>query len=170
MDTWSAAKRSEVMARIRSRDTKPELIVRSLLHRCGVRFSLRRRELPGKPDIVLPRCGTVVFVHGCFWHRHARCRMASNPKSHQVFWQAKFEANVARDRRNRRALTKAGWRVIVLWECEVLRDPLASVQRVMRAIRPAGGSIDYGTLPDRRSVLQTAESRLQWNLRSQPGK
>jgi len=165
MDTWTPEKRSEVMARIRSRDTKPELIVRSLLHRCGVRFSLRRRDLPGKPDIVLPRYQTVVFVHGCFWHRHAHCRMASNPKSHQAFWQAKFEANVARDRRNRRALTKAGWRVVVLWECEVLRDPLAAVERVMQAIRPAGGAIDYAALPDRRTVLQVAESRLQWNLR-----
>ena len=165
MDAWSAAKRSEVMGRIRSRDTKPELIVRSLLHRCGVRFSLRRRGLPGTPDIVLPRYKTVVFVHGCFWHRHARCRMASAPKSHRAFWQAKFEANVARDRRNRRALTKAGWRVIVLWECEVVRDPLAAVQRVMGAIRPSGGPIDYSSLPDRRRVLQAAETRLQWNLR-----
>ena len=165
MDAWSAAKRSEVMARIRSRDTKPELIVRSLLHRCGVRFSLRRRGLPGTPDIVLPRYKTVVFVHGCFWHRHARCRLASEPKSHRAFWKAKFEANVARDRRNRRALARAGWRVIVLWECEVVRDPLAAVQRVMGAIRPSGGPIDYSSLPDRRRVLQAAETRLQWNLR-----
>ena len=165
MDTWTPEKRSEVMARIRSRDTKPELIVRSLLHRCGVRFSLRRRDLPGKPDIALPCYKTVVFVHGCFWHRHARCRMASDPKSHQAFWRAKFEANVARDRRNRSALTKAGWRVIVLWECEVLRDPLAAVERVMQLLRPARGRLDYGALPDRRTVLQVAESRLQWNLR-----
>lgn len=75
------------------------------------------------------------------------------------------EANVARDRRNRRALAKAGWRVIVLWECEVLRDPLAAVERVMQVLRPAGGRLDYGALPDRRTVLQVAESRLQWNLR-----
>ena len=153
------------MARIRSRDTKPELIVRSLLHRCGVRFSLRRRDLPGHPDIVLPKYKTVVFVHGCFWHRHAHCRMASDPKSHQAFWQAKFEANVARDRHNRRALTKAGWKVIVLWECGIMRDPLAAVQRVLRMIRPASAPINYGGLPDRRAILQVAEDRLQFSLR-----
>ncbi|MGI6100030.1 MAG: DNA mismatch endonuclease Vsr [Lentisphaerae bacterium] len=165
MDIWSPEKRSEVMARIRSRDTKPELVVRSLLHRCGVRFSLRRRDLPGKPDIVLPKYKTVIFVHGCFWHRHAGCRLASEPKSRQEFWQAKFEANVARDRRNQRALKEAGWRVIVLWECEVMRDPLGVVQGVLELLRPAGKPINYDALPDRRSVLKVAEERFKWNLR-----
>jgi len=92
------------MSRIRGKDTKPELVVRSLLHRMGFRFRLHRRDLPGSPDIVLPRHSTVVFVHGCFWHRHPRCKGATTPKSNADFWQDKFAANVERDKRNRRDL------------------------------------------------------------------
>jgi DNA mismatch endonuclease (patch repair protein) len=153
MDIWSVEKRSAVMGRIRGRDTKPELIVRSLLHRSGVRFSLRRKDLPGKPDIVLPKYGAVVFVHGCFWHRHKGCKVATMPKSRQAFWLAKFEANVARDRRHLRDLKKAGWQVIVLWECEIMRDPFASVAKVIKAIRPQSPTLDYDALPDKRTVL-----------------
>jgi DNA mismatch endonuclease, patch repair protein len=167
MDVWSPEKRSAVMARIRSRDTKPELIVRSLLHRAGTRFSLRRKDLPGKPDIVLPKYNTVIFVHGCFWHRHKGCKVATMPKSRTAFWQAKFDANVERDRRNQRALKKAGWQVIVLWECEVMRDPFAAVGKVLKTIRPDRVLLDYGNLPDKRTVMKVAEARLQWNLRKQ---
>ena len=164
MDIWSIEKRSAVMARIRGRDTKPELIVRSLLHRSGVRFSLRRKDLPGKPDIVLPKHGAVIFVHGCFWHRHKGCKVATMPKSHEAFWRAKFEANVARDRRHLRDLKKAGWKVLVVWECEVMRDPFAVLAKVLKMIRPAQAALDYDSLPDKRTVLKAAESRLQWNL------
>jgi DNA mismatch endonuclease (patch repair protein) len=115
-DTISKAQRSALMARIRGKDTKPEVFVRSALHRAGFRFRLYARGLPGRPDIVLPRHGVVIFVHGCFWHRHG-CALASEPATRRRFWQAKFEANMARDRRNARALRKLGWRVLTVWEC-----------------------------------------------------
>jgi DNA mismatch endonuclease (patch repair protein) len=165
MDIWSPEKRSAVMARIRGKDTKPELIVRSLLHRSGVRFSLRRKDLPGKPDIVLPKYKTVVFVHGCFWHRHKGCKVATTPKTRTDFWQAKFDSNVARDQRNQRDLKKAGWQVIVLWECEILRDPFKAVEKVLKRIDPGYELRDAGyELPDKRTVLKVAEKRLQWKL------
>lgn len=118
-DRLSKERRSWNMSRIRSWDTKPELTVRSVLHRMGYRFRLHRRDLPGKPDIVLPRYRTVIFVHGCYWHRHPRCRFAYTPKSQVEFWNSKFESNIARDRRNQRDLMDAGWRVIIVWECEL---------------------------------------------------
>ncbi len=164
MDIWSPEKRSAVMGRIRGRDTKPELIVRSLLHRAGLRFSLRRKDLPGKPDIVLPKYKVVIFVHGCFWHRHKGCKVATMPKSREDFWQAKFDANVTRDKRNLRDLKKAGWQVIVLWECEIMRDPFAAVEKVLRKIRPENAALAYNSLPDKRTVLKVAEKRLQWSL------
>jgi DNA mismatch endonuclease, patch repair protein len=118
MDTLSEKHRSWNMSRIRGRNTKPEMIVRSLLRRLGYRFRLHRRDLPGKPDIALPRQRTTVFVHGCFWHRHSRCKSAYTPKSNIAFWNAKFEDNIARDRRVRRDLRRLGWRVIIVWECQ----------------------------------------------------
>jgi DNA mismatch endonuclease, patch repair protein len=126
-DRISKKHRSWNMSRIKGKNTKPERVVRSLLHRMGCRFRLHRKDLPGKPDIVLPRYRTVVFVHGCFWHRHPRCRFAYTPKSRVAFWEKKFAENTARDRRNRRELRKHGWRVIVVWECEI-RD-MAKLRR-----------------------------------------
>lgn len=109
------------MARIRGVDTKPELWVRRALHARGYRFRLHVRGLPGKPDIVFARRRTAVFVHGCFWHRHG-CKKTTHPKSRQDYWQGKFASNVARDRRNADALTADGWRIFVVWECEVEND------------------------------------------------
>ena len=109
------------MSRIKGRNTKPELAVRSLLHRMGYRFRLHRADLPGKPDIVLSRYRTVIFVHGCFWHRHKDCRFAYTPKSRTEFWLKKLEPNVIRDIQVKSDLELLGWRVITLWECE-LRD------------------------------------------------
>ena len=106
------------MSRIKNRDTSPERIVRSVLHRMGFRFRLQGRKLPGRPDIVLPRHGVVVLVHGCFWHRHSRCRFAYTPKSNVPFWTRKFEDNVARDRRAAKALQALGWKVVTIWECQ----------------------------------------------------
>ena len=106
------------MAQIKARDTQPELIVRSLLHRMGYRFRLHRNDLPGTPDIVLPKYRTVIFVHGCYWHRHAGCKFAYTPKTRVEFWLSKFKDNVSRDRRDQRALHKLGWEVVVVWECE----------------------------------------------------
>ncbi|MCB9497436.1 MAG: DNA mismatch endonuclease Vsr [Fibrobacteria bacterium] len=124
MDSLSGPDRSALMSRIRGRDTKPEIAVRSILHRMGYRFRLHGRDLPGSPDIVLPGRGTVVFVHGCFWHRHKRCKGATTPKTNVGFWTAKFEANVARDVSNRRDLRKLGWRVMTVWECQLARPIL----------------------------------------------
>ncbi len=133
-DIISPQQRSRNMSRIRRKDTRPELRVRSLLHRLGFRFRLHRRDLPGRPDIVLPRYRTVVFVHGCFWHRHPDCRYAYTPRSRVSFWTAKFAENVARDRRNQEALIEAGWRVLIVWECE-LRDIPQLTQRLETGIR-----------------------------------
>jgi DNA mismatch endonuclease (patch repair protein) len=106
-----------MMANIKGRNTRPELLVRSEAHRLGLRFRLHEKKLPGRPDIVFPKWKTVVFVHGCFWHRHD-CKLAATPKTRPDFWRKKFEENVARDARARLSLESAGWRVVVFWECE----------------------------------------------------
>ena len=126
--------RSRMMAGIRSRDTKPERQVRSMLHRMGYRFTLRNRKLPGSPDIVLPRYRTAIFVHGCFWHRHPGCPKATIPATRAEFWQQKFAANVARDARAVQALDVLGWRVVTVWECE-LRNPEAVIDLLRRSLR-----------------------------------
>jgi DNA mismatch endonuclease (patch repair protein) len=119
--------RSRMMSGIRGRDTKPELAVRQFLHSRGFRYRLHARELPGRPDIVLPRYRTVVFVHGCFWHRHEGCRLAYTPKSHRKFWLTKLEGNAERDVRVQRQLRDLGWRVETVWECEVIPDRLVGL-------------------------------------------
>jgi DNA mismatch endonuclease (patch repair protein) len=108
-----------MMSGIRGQDTKPELLVRCFLHGHGFRYRLSPRDLPGKPDLVLPKHGAVVFVHGCFWHRHGGCRFATVPASNKNFWKEKFDANVARDKRVRQQLQRIGWKVIVVWECQL---------------------------------------------------
>jgi len=118
-DIFSKEKRAEVMSRIRGRDTKPEKAVRSLLHRLGYRFRLYVRDLPGRPDIVLPKYRTVMMVHGCFWHRHTGCRFCYVPKSRAEFWEKKFAENVHRDTEVAAALVRLGWRVVVVWECQI---------------------------------------------------
>ena len=116
------------MSRIRGRDTGPELAVRSLLHKLGYRFRLHVATLPGRPDIVLARYRTVIMVHGCFWHRHSGCKFAYVPKTRRDFWEEKFKSNVARDRRVELQLRELGWRVIILWECELKPSELLSRQ------------------------------------------
>ncbi len=118
MDLFSPPQRSEIMSKIRSKNTKPEMIVRGWLHRHGFRFRLHRKDLSGKPDIVLPKYRTVIFVNGCFWHQHPGCRRAVLPKSNQDFWMPKLQGNVERFARNVAELEKAGWTVVVIWECE----------------------------------------------------
>lgn len=117
------------MRQVKGRDTSPEKIVRSLLHRMGYRFRLQRDDLPGKPDIVLPRFKTVVFVNGCFWHRHSGCKRATTPATNVDYWQTKFARNVARDARNQTELEKMGWRVVIVWECE-LKDKTTLEKRL----------------------------------------
>ncbi|PKM03775.1 MAG: very short patch repair endonuclease [Gammaproteobacteria bacterium HGW-Gammaproteobacteria-6] len=117
-DIVDRATRSRMMSGIRGRDTKPEIVVRKYLHAAGLRFRLAPKNLPGKPDIVLPKYRSVVFVHGCFWHRHAGCRYATVPATNKVFWAVKFMANTERDDRVQRQLRRDGWQVIVAWECQ----------------------------------------------------
>lgn len=118
VDNLSKDRRSWNMSRIRSKNTKPELIVRSLLHRMGYRFRLYRKNLPGKPDIVLPKYKTVVFVHGCFWHRHRGCKRCTTPTSNRRYWLKKLNRNVEKDKFHKMQLRKFGWNVFVIWECE----------------------------------------------------
>ena len=121
-DTVTQEKRSEIMSHIRSKNTGPEMVVRKLLHSAGYRYRLHRKDLPGKPDLVLAKYHTAIFVHGCFWHRHDGCANAVMPKSRPEFWSAKLSGNVRRDGLTRNALISAGWRVLVVWECACRRE------------------------------------------------
>ncbi len=159
-------RRSWLMRRVQPRHTKPELIIRSFLHRCGFRFSLHRQDLPGKPDIVMTKYQTVIFVHGCFWHRHPGCKRASSPQSHRKYWKDKFARNVARDENDRRKLQKMGWKVIVVWECEAMTDPRQALERIVHVAAPSRTcNIDYSTLPDRNEIMHLAEAKVQWRLK-----
>jgi len=131
MDIFTPAERSAVMRRIRAKDTKPEMLVRSMVHRLGFRYSLHRRDLPGSPDLVFPARSRVIFVHGCFWHGHS-CRAGRNrPASNQSYWTAKLNRNQARDAASRRRLRNLGWQVLVIWECQ-LKNPDRLRARIAR--------------------------------------
>src|SRR6266478_6594118 len=118
-DRLTRERRSWNMSRIRGRNTRPERVVRQLLFSLDYRFRLQRKDLPGRPDIVLPKYRTVIFVHGCFWHRHRGCTFSYSPKSNTEFWSAKFSGNVKRDKVNQQKLRALGWTVLVVWECEL---------------------------------------------------
>lgn len=135
MDILTKERRSQVMSQIRSGNTKPEMLVRRTAHALGLRFRLHRRDLPGTPDIVFPATKTALFVHGCFWHRHDNCRYAYTPKSNEAFWSQKFVRNVERDREVVNKLRHAGWRPIVIWECETKHGDLAA--RINRLLKEA---------------------------------
>lgn len=135
-DIVDKATRSRMMSRIGGKNTSPEVAVRRFLHREGLRFRIHRRDLPGRPDVVLPRYRTVVFVHGCFWHRHAGCRYATTPSTNVAFWEKKFGQNVTRDARNLRELRRLGWRTIVIWECNLTPPHLSGLARRIRAALP----------------------------------
>lgn len=128
-DIVDPRKRSFMMASIRSKDTKPELAVRSGLHQLGARFRLHRRDLPGKPDLVFPRYRAVIFVHGCFWHRHTGCKLTYSPATNATWWAKKFQATVDRDQRQFELLLQAGWRVFVIWECSLRNSDLNPLLR-----------------------------------------
>lgn len=121
MDTLTPEQRSERMSRVRGKDTKPELVVRRLVHGLGYRFRLHRRDLPGSPDLVFPGRRKVIWVHGCFWHQHPdpNCKLARMPKSRLEFWEAKLSANRERDAVKMAELTALGWDALVVWECEI---------------------------------------------------
>ena len=122
MDHLTVKKRSWNMSLIKAKNSKPEVFVRSIIHRLGFRFRLHKNDLPGKPDIVLRKYRIVIFIHGCFWHQHKNCKRANIPKSNQNYWKPKLARNVERDRMNERKLIKDDWKVIVVWECET-KDP-----------------------------------------------
>lgn len=129
VDIVDSQTRSRMMRGIRAENTRPEIMVRKWLHRSGFRFRLHRKDLPGNPDIVLPKYRAVILVHGCFWHRHQNCRLAYMPKSNEAFWRKKFTQNVHRDHRNIEKLISLGWRVFVVWECET-RIPFSFERRM----------------------------------------
>lgn len=131
MDTLNPVERSERMSRVRGKNTKPELLVRRLVHGMGYRYRLHRRDLPGTPDLVFPGRGKVIFINGCFWHRHMDCVLARLPKSRNEFWQPKLTANAERDTRNIRALKRLGWGVLTIWECQ-LGDVTKLANRIRR--------------------------------------
>lgn len=120
-DVFSRDKRSQIMGQVHGKDTKPEIVVRSIIHRMGYRFRLHDAKLPGKPDIVLPKYRKLIFVHGCFWHQHPGCPNASRPASNTEYWNRKLDRNIQRDHQHEVALQELGWGVLVVWECE-LRD------------------------------------------------
>lgn len=134
MDTISEEKRSYIMSRIRSKNTKPETVLRSILFSKGYRYRLHRKDLPGKPDLVFPMYKTVVFVHGCFWHLHNLCRDGRVPKSKLEYWEPKLKKNVERDKKNITLLIEMGGQVIVVWECEIKKDVDATVIRIESAL------------------------------------
>ena len=119
MDVFTKEKRSRIMSKVKGKDTKPELFVRSLLYKMGYRFRLHRRDLPGNPDIVLPRHKKVIFIHGCFWHGHKACPRAKRPSSNKMFWEEKLNKNIQRDKRNISGLREMGWDPLIIWTCEI---------------------------------------------------
>jgi len=127
------------MSRIKGKDTKPEILVRSMLHRAGYRFRKNVKTLPGKPDIVLPKYKTVIFVHGCFWHRHKGCKQATTPKTNKAFWNNKFERNVSNDRKHQRELKKLGWKVVTVWTCGIDKNPDRVLQKLETRLTPCSG-------------------------------
>jgi DNA mismatch endonuclease (patch repair protein) len=134
MDVVDSATRSKMMAGIRSKNTGPEMAVRKYLHAQGLRYRLHARGLPGSPDLVLPKHRVAIFVHGCFWHRHTACQYATTPASNAERWAVKFHANTERDARTEAALRAAGWRVIVVWECELRHHAPERLRRLVREI------------------------------------
>lgn len=138
-DVLTKEQRHLNMSHIRGKDTKPEEIVRKYLFSKGYRYRKNDSRYPGKPDLVLPKYRTVIFIHGCFWHRHSGCRYAATPATNREFWQKKFDQNIARDRDIRKQLEELGWNVIILWECEITRktDRTARLQQLEHEINEA---------------------------------
>src|SRR5262245_60039081 len=147
MDVESVATRKRMMAGIRGAHTHPEITVRTGLHRLGFRFRLHSRDLPGRPDLVLAKRRAVIFVHGCFWHRHVGCRYAYVPKSRKKFWTSKFDQNIARDKQQIGRLIVTGWRVLVIWEC-ALRDRASAESSIAKAASWLRSSSRLREVPD----------------------
>lgn len=140
MDTVDCQTRSRIMAAVPRRDSKPEVTLRKELFRMGYRYRLHVKSLPGTPDIILPRFRVAVFVHGCFWHSHAMCKLATRPGTRRTFWTTKFEANIERDNRKRKELRNLGWASVVIWQCQIQRSVRVAAKRVVSrlAVRAVG--------------------------------
>jgi DNA mismatch endonuclease, patch repair protein len=146
IDHVSRKKRSAIMGAVHGKHTAPELLVRSAAHKLGLRFRLHAAKLPGRPDLIFPKWKTVVFVNGCFWHRHPGCKRTTVPKSNAEFWRRKFRENVRRDRANYVRLSELGWRVVILWQCQLGRPgTVPQAMSLLRARLPA---------PVKRAILQ----------------
>jgi DNA mismatch endonuclease (patch repair protein) len=167
-DILSPEQRSVLMSKVRSSDTKPEWILRCALHRLGFRYKLKTRDLPGNPDLVLSKYRSVVFVHGCFWHRHEGCKDASMPKSNGSFWVKKFSENVERDAKNRETLSRQGWNVIIVWECELVNKTIETIEKVVHNIRSGlrpVSQIQYPQLDlQRKALLTAAEQKVRYRI------
>lgn len=167
-DRLSESDRSRAMAKVRSADTKPEWILRCGLHRLGFRYRLSDGRLPGRPDIVFPKYKSVVFVHGCYWHRHKGCKDASTPKSNTEFWLTKFTENVRRDKGNTRDLEKLGWRVLVVWECQLIKSTSMIIQKAAHWLTESSLSTDaFRRVPsdiDRKALLTVAEAKVRYRI------
>ena len=169
-DILSKKQRSVAMSKVRCADTKPEWILRCGLHRLGFRYRLRNRRLPGRPDLAFPKYRAVVFVHGCYWHRHSGCKDASAPKSNVDFWTRKFAENMERDRRTERELAGLGWRVMVVWECELVSHTIETIQRVALWLSQGTADVDEfrydEPVVDRGKLLAVAEEKVRYRIAS----
>lgn len=143
IDTVDDATRSRMMSRIRGKNTRPEMQVRAFIHRDGFRFALHRKDLPGRPDLTLPKYCAVVFVHGCFWHAHIGCRYAATPRTRTDFWVRKLGGNRTRDEKNIRLLREMGWRVAVVWECALRGAPEAALVGLSEFLRSDLGYVEF---------------------------
>lgn len=161
MDAFSPAKRSEIMRRVRSADTVPEMVLRSILHQLGFRFRLRPGKLPGKPDVVLPKHNTVIFMHGCFWHRHKNCPRAATPATRQKYWIPKFQRTVKRDKSNRAKLRRMGWDVITVWECE-LEKPEVLARKLSKLVANTASKYHIPMV----EFLKAAEERAVYKVKA----
>lgn len=149
IDPPPSAERSAIMRSVGQKDTGPELIVRRAVHALGFRFRLHRRDLPGTPDLVLPRLKKVIFVHGCFWHRHEGCRRTTSPKTRKEYWDAKFARNIERDINTVEALSRHGWQVLIVWECETA-DAAKLSNSLMRFLDTSRRRFPSNSLTDKR--------------------
>jgi DNA mismatch endonuclease (patch repair protein) len=138
MDIWSKEKRSIVMSKIKGKNTKPEIKLRSQLFKKGFRFRIHKKDLPGKPDIVLPKYKLAIFVHGCFWHYHKDCKEGRIPSTNSEFWKEKLENNMAKDEKHVEALKINGWRVMVIWECEIENKIDLVMKKIIRELKKFG--------------------------------
>ena len=157
------------LSTVRAKDTRPEWILRSALHRLGFRFQIHRKDLPGMPDLVLPKYRAVVLVHGCFWHRHMKCRDASMPSTNQEFWYNKFSATIKRDSRVLRELHAQGWRTMVIWECQLERNTISTINTVanwLAMTKYAGSSLlESGNTINKAALIRAAAEKVRRRTR-----